>query len=886
MKTTIAATLLAAVACSASAAEKITYDDHVLPILKNACLRCHNPDKARGDLDLATFGNLLNGGGSGLIVESGDAGASKLYKVITHEEEPEMPPNGKLDPKEIDIIKRWIAGGLLERSSSSAIKSNKPKMDLSLAGAATGKPEGPPPMPGDLLLDPPNISERGTASTALVASPWSPLVAVGSQRQILLYNTDTYELLGVLPFPEGYPSDAKFSRNGKLLIVGGGRGSHSGMAAVWDITTGERILTVGEDLDSVLAADISSDQRWIAIAGPDKLVKLYSTSTGEQVAKMKKHTGWVTALQFSPDSKYLASGDRAGGIVVWEGDTGQEVNVIGSHKKQVTAIAWRNNKLIMAASEDGYVKTFDAIEGDEIKSTRTHSSGNLHAAIHHNGYVVTAGRDSRIYTWDSNMSRKASISGLPDLPIRVTFTHDFKKVIGNDWTGGVSVWDAASGKKLGSLTPNPPKLSVQMAAAKKRLADLQAVVPAQEKKVKDTSAAVAKARADIANTKKSKEEAIKKLEASLVAVKKAEADAKAAVKSWEGKVAAASTAQKTYNAKKKDRDAKAASLKKFEASLATNQKTSSEKSAALKKAKTDLAAAEKALTAVKTARDSSAAVLAKDDEILKNLNAALAKATERKTKASTSAQGLEKSIAAANAVVKSAQAELGKLRPTIDAVNTDLKKLQSAASAKVYADAQAALKSAKDSATKQAAVAAAANKKVPTEIAKLKKSLTDQVAALEKSMASYAKQETDAKAALANTRAQLGKATTAIARLDAGEAFAKFYHARQDFESRKIDHLKAEARLKDAQSAFQRVDSGLSGVAKALAKKEEEKKALEAQLKKLQSQIDSVKAEAEAATKAASEIGKALKDKENEMSTFEKEFKKRKATIGKKVAAK
>ena len=396
MKRFIAASFLAAlVGVSGQAAEKITFDDHVFPILKNSCLRCHNADKAKGDLDMGTFGNLLTGGGSGLIVESGDADASKLFKVITHAEEPEMPPNGKLDPKEILIIKNWIAGGLLERSSSSAIKSNKPKMDLSLAGAESGKPEGPPPMPGELLLDPPQVTGRGTASTALAASPWAPLVAIGSQRQILLYHTDTYELLGVLPFPEGYPSDAKFSRNGKLLIVGGGRGSHSGMAAVWDIATGERILTVGEDLDSVLAADISSDQKFIAIAGPDKLVKLFSTATGEQIAKMKKHTDWVTALQFSPDSKYLASGDRGGGIVIWEADTGQEINVIGKHKGKINAIAWRNAKLVLSASEDGYVKTFDAAEGDEVKSTRTHASGVLHAAIHHNGYIVTAGREDR-----------------------------------------------------------------------------------------------------------------------------------------------------------------------------------------------------------------------------------------------------------------------------------------------------------------------------------------------------------------------------------------------------------------------------------------------------------------------------------------------------------
>ena len=38
-----------------AAAEKVTFDDHVLPVLQQSCLNCHNPDKAKGGLDLSTF---------------------------------------------------------------------------------------------------------------------------------------------------------------------------------------------------------------------------------------------------------------------------------------------------------------------------------------------------------------------------------------------------------------------------------------------------------------------------------------------------------------------------------------------------------------------------------------------------------------------------------------------------------------------------------------------------------------------------------------------------------------------------------------------------------------------------------------------------------------
>ena len=46
--------------------------------------------------------------------------------------------------------------------------------------------------------------------------------------------------MGILPFPEGVPYVLKFSRNGSLLLAGGGRGAYQGKVVVFDVKTGER----------------------------------------------------------------------------------------------------------------------------------------------------------------------------------------------------------------------------------------------------------------------------------------------------------------------------------------------------------------------------------------------------------------------------------------------------------------------------------------------------------------------------------------------------------------------------------------------------------------------------------------------------------------------
>src|SRR6185369_7760610 len=143
-----------------------------------------------------------------------------------HLEDPNMPPNrGKISDKELGVFRKWIAGELLETLNSKAI-AGKPAMDLAIGAGAIGKPEGPPPMPGDLLMEPVVPVKRSTAVTGLAASPWAPVIAVAGQKQVVLYNTDTLDLLGVLPFKDQQeiyqPDDVKFSRNGKLVVVGGG----------------------------------------------------------------------------------------------------------------------------------------------------------------------------------------------------------------------------------------------------------------------------------------------------------------------------------------------------------------------------------------------------------------------------------------------------------------------------------------------------------------------------------------------------------------------------------------------------------------------------------------------------------------------------------------
>lgn len=441
------------------AADKITYDDHIFPIFESKCLNCHNPDKKKGDLDLSTYTGTMAGSSGGKIALSGDGGSSKLFTVTVHTEEPVMPPEGdKIAKKDADLIRTWIDGGLLENKGSKAKK--RPKPAFTLGSTPTGKrPEGPPPMPQDLLLEPVVTPTRSTVVADMDASPWAPLLAVTGQKQILLYHSDTLELIGVLPFPKGNPETISFHPSGKYLIAGGGIGGKSGTTVTWDITDGKEMMTMGKEFDSVLAADLRADLGGIALGGPSRLVKLWDTQEGEQLKSIKKHTDWVTAIAYSPDGVLLATGCRGSGVQVWEAATGNEFHSLRGHQKAIVDIKWRtDSNLVATASEDGTIRFWDMNQGKEVKRGAASGGGILALDYARNGKLICSTRDGRVKLWKADLTLEKQSQPFPEMITEVAFSHDGNRYFTADWNGQIEVWNTSDFQKVGELTTTPPSI--------------------------------------------------------------------------------------------------------------------------------------------------------------------------------------------------------------------------------------------------------------------------------------------------------------------------------------------------------------------------------------------------------------------------------------------
>jgi cytochrome c553 len=81
----------------------------VRDVLSQRCVKCHGGEKTKGDLDMTSREGLLKPGADGPVVVPGSARTSRLYKLITHQEEPHMPASGaRLSDQQIHDIEEWI----------------------------------------------------------------------------------------------------------------------------------------------------------------------------------------------------------------------------------------------------------------------------------------------------------------------------------------------------------------------------------------------------------------------------------------------------------------------------------------------------------------------------------------------------------------------------------------------------------------------------------------------------------------------------------------------------------------------------------------------------------------------------------------------------------
>lgn len=92
----------------------VDFDTEVLPIFASRCVRCHGPKRQKGRLRLDGIERIFVGEEADWVIVPGRPDESRLMQVLAlpPDHEDFMPKNGDpLTAAELDLLRRWIAGG-------------------------------------------------------------------------------------------------------------------------------------------------------------------------------------------------------------------------------------------------------------------------------------------------------------------------------------------------------------------------------------------------------------------------------------------------------------------------------------------------------------------------------------------------------------------------------------------------------------------------------------------------------------------------------------------------------------------------------------------------------------------------------------------------------
>jgi WD40 repeat protein/DNA-binding SARP family transcriptional activator len=192
-----------------------------------------------------------------------------------------------------------------------------------------------------------------------------------------------------------------FSPDGALVAAGG----CDGTAKVWNIESGEEILTLSGHGEGWPVADIefSSDDKWLATGCWDGTAKLWDAETGRELATFAGHTSEVFSIDLNSTATMLATGGADGVAKVWDVDSGQELVSLAGHDDSVFFVGFDGpgNRLITGGRE-GAVRMWDVTPaglGEELVIDHgiIHGSFNLDPD---KGQLLVDGAGQAATVWD------------------------------------------------------------------------------------------------------------------------------------------------------------------------------------------------------------------------------------------------------------------------------------------------------------------------------------------------------------------------------------------------------------------------------------------------------------------------------------------------------
>ena len=249
---------------------------------------------------------------------------------------------------------------------------------------------------------------------------------------------------------KGKIREIQYSADGAILVVATDIG-------IWlyDTTTYQEIGLLTAHTSAVKCLAFSPDGHLLASGDNDGTILLWHRMTGAQKV-LTKSTESVSNLAFSPDGKTLASGGE-GTIRFWDTITGEQKQTFTGLPKGIRNLSFSpDGKTIVSATWGSKICISDTITGKPKKTFTVPTTDSVFSvAFSPDGKIVAIGsRDGNIYLSDLNTGKlKRKLIGHSVDVQSVVFSPDGKTLASSSYVDEtVRIWDVHTGEHRRTLT--------------------------------------------------------------------------------------------------------------------------------------------------------------------------------------------------------------------------------------------------------------------------------------------------------------------------------------------------------------------------------------------------------------------------------------------------
>jgi WD40 repeat protein len=208
--------------------------------------------------------------------------------------------------------------------------------------------------------------------------------------------------------------DCTISADGRFI----GSASMDNSFIIWDFESGRQVFRykiepssiinrgVIPELDSkfpnsVYDIEFSPDNKFIAIASADHLVRIFDLSGFELIKTLDLHNGWVLELKFSEDGKFLISGGYQSEIIIWETESFTPLQILKNEDSGNGSFVLSDNDSKLLTIGDSIIYTWDIKKGEIINSSAAPHALQGFQFIREGKYVISSAEDHTVRIWST-----------------------------------------------------------------------------------------------------------------------------------------------------------------------------------------------------------------------------------------------------------------------------------------------------------------------------------------------------------------------------------------------------------------------------------------------------------------------------------------------------